>query len=52
MKTGIDMSSFYLARDPVTVKVRDDFVYKVLPKVLWNRLCQVATSPSNLSQTQ
>jgi hypothetical protein len=52
MKTGIDMSSFYLARDPVTVKVRDDLVYKGLPKVLWNRLCQVATLPSNLSQTQ
>jgi len=52
MKTGIDISSSFLARDPVTIKVRNDLVYKGLPKVLWNRLCQVATSPSNLSQTQ
>jgi len=52
MKTGIDISSSYLARDPVTIKVRNDLVYKGLPKVLCNRLCQVATSPSNLSQTQ
>jgi hypothetical protein len=49
MKTGIDIS---LARATETIKVRNGLVYKGLPKVLCNRLCQVATSPSNLSQTQ
>jgi hypothetical protein len=49
MKTGIDIS---LARATETIKVRNGLVYKGLPKVLCNRLCQLATSPSNLSQAQ